>query len=170
MNGHRTPPGKRLPIDVSPPLTDGKSRNQGEWVGGKSRVPALLQSEHFMKFWCSHFCLHPVHDVTGKNLQPIDLPPSKTVKLVETNKVSYLPLVPALFCQVTRLCFSFLLPFTLFSCTSLLLSLSLLSSSGSVTLPSLVDKPSCWVWALAFPQKVTVVLSPSLFGSFPGEI
>lgn len=102
----------------------------------------------------------------------------KQPPLETTNKVSYLPLVPALFCQVTSF-----VSFLLFASLTLFLPLPLslfLCFSPSLTLPSLSLHSlslllsfggQAWLLGLFpgffFPQKVTMVLSPPLLGSGP---
>lgn len=145
-------------------LTDGQSLNQGERVGGKSRAlqrNTLLQSDHFIKFWWVQLSPHFLPP-SWKIFCLLYWPPSiKNSQTGSNTYVSYLPLVTALFCQVTGLCFSFLLPFPLFSYTSLLLSLS---SSGLEPSPHWwTSLPAGFVPWLHFPQKVTVVLSPPGF-------
>lgn len=143
----------------------------GSWAW--ARIPPHT---HTHKLLCVHLCL--LHTQTHSCLLAylIDHVPSKAGALPETtNKVSYLPLVPALFYQVTTLV-SLLLSasLTLLLPLPLSLSLPLFLSVPNPPLPSLpslsplVDKPACWVCSLTFfPLEVTVVLSPPLLGSGP---
>lgn len=126
------------------------------------------------------FCLSLFHTQTHSCMHSYlnDIVPSKTAPLETTNKVSYLPLVPALFCQVTSF-----VSFLLFASLTLFLPLPLslfLCFSPSLTLPSLSLHSlslllsfggQAWLLGLFpgffFPQKVTMVLSPPLLGSGP---
>lgn len=89
--------------------------------------------------------------------------------LETTNAVSYLPLVPALFCQVTSFVSFLLFASLTLSPTPPSLARTLFLSDPYPPFPDFlplslypsVDKPVCWVCSLAFsPLKVTVVLFP----------
>ena len=99
--------------------------------------PLTHTHTHTHTLLCFHLSL--LHTQTHSCLLAylIDYVPSKAGALPETtNKVSYLPLVPALFCQVTTLV-SLLLSASLTLLLPLPLSLSLfLCFSPSLTLPS----------------------------------
>lgn len=114
----------------------------GSWAW--ARIPPHT---HTHKLLCVHLCL--LHTQTHSCLLAylIDHVPSKAGALPETtNKVSYLPLVPALFYQVTTLV-SLLLSASLTLLLPLPLSLSLfLCFSPSLTLPSPPSPPSLLWW------------------------
>lgn len=115
-------------------------RNTAAWFScACARIPPQSSDRQtwvFLPLCFTHSCLHSYL---------IDNGPSNTAPMETTNKVSYLPLVPALFCQVTRFV-SFLLSASLTLFLPLPLSLSLspfLCFSPSLTLPCLSLFFSC---------------------------
>lgn len=146
-------------------------RNSAAWPScARARIPLLFTNTSLTAspgFSVSHSHTH-IHRTLSAFLPLLIRSLQKQPPVETTNKGSYLPLVPALFCQVTSFV-SFLLSASLTLllplAPSLPLALPLFLWSlalPSLSLPSrspLVDKPACWVCSLAsFPLKVTVVL------------